>query len=94
VLPERIEDVVAGDDPIFDEVIKNAGRKLGTVLAQAVAILDPELILFGGETFRLLGENFIEQIVQEIPKSAMPSKPLPPVRRSVLGVDATPTTGD
>jgi predicted NBD/HSP70 family sugar kinase len=61
---------------------------LGAVLAEAVAILDPELVLLGGETLQLLGDSFVETMVLEIRKSAMPSKPLPPVKRSSLGADA------
>jgi predicted NBD/HSP70 family sugar kinase len=87
-LPQQIEDVVASSEPVFAEVIKRAGRRLGTVLAEAVAILDPELVLLGGETLQLLGDSFVETMVLEIRKSAMPSKPLPPVKRSSLGADA------
>ena len=87
-LPQQIEDVVASNDPIFAEVIKRASRKLGTVLAEAVAILDPELVLLGGETLQVLGDSFVETMILEIGKSAMPSKPLPPVKRSSLGADA------
>jgi ROK family len=80
--------VVASNAPVFAEVIKRAGRRLGTALAKAVAILDPELVLLGGETLQLLGDRFVETIILEIGKSAMPSKPLPPVRRSSLGASA------
>jgi predicted NBD/HSP70 family sugar kinase len=76
------------NDPVFAEVIKRAARRLGTVLAEAVAILDPELVLLGGETLQILGDSFVETMVLEIGKSAMPSKPLPPVKRSSLGADA------
>jgi transcriptional regulator of PTS gene len=77
-LPQQIEDVVASNEPVFAEVIERAAKRLGTVLAEAVAILDPELVLLGGETLQLLGDGFVETMVLEIPKSAMPSKPLPP----------------
>jgi predicted NBD/HSP70 family sugar kinase len=64
--------VVASSESVFAEVIKRAGRRLGTVLAEAVAILDPELVLLGGETLQLLGDSFVETMVLEIRKSAMP----------------------
>jgi predicted NBD/HSP70 family sugar kinase len=88
LLPECIEDVVGSDDPIFREVIAQAAKRLGAVLGQAVAVLDPELILWGGETLQLLGDDFMKQVIEEIPKSAMPSKPMPSIRRSSLGVNA------
>jgi predicted NBD/HSP70 family sugar kinase len=88
VLPQRIEDVVAGDDPAFKEVIERAAKRLGGALGEAVAILDPELVLLGGEMLHLLGDSFVEMLVQEIPKSAMPTKPLPRVKSSSFGADA------
>jgi predicted NBD/HSP70 family sugar kinase len=87
-LPERIEDVVASHNPIFVEVITQAAKRLGAVLGEAVAILDPELVLLGGEMLHLLGAGFVETLILEIPKSAMPTKPLPPVKSSVFGADA------
>jgi predicted NBD/HSP70 family sugar kinase len=87
-MPQRIEDVVASDDPVFVDVLTNAAKRLGGALGEAVAILDPELVLLGGETLGLLGDNFVETMVREIPKSAMPSKPLPPVKSSSFGADA------
>jgi predicted NBD/HSP70 family sugar kinase len=87
-LPQRIEDVVASNDPVFKEVIKNAAGRLGAALGEAVAILDPELVLLGGETLHLLGDSFVDALVLEIPKSAMPTKPLPPVKSSSFGADA------
>jgi predicted NBD/HSP70 family sugar kinase len=87
-LPERIEDVVASDNPIFVEVITQAAKRLGAVLGEAIAILDPELVLLGGEMLHLLGAGFAETLVLEIPKSAMPTKPLPPVKSSAFGADA------
>lgn len=87
-LPQRIEDVVASNDPVFKEVIKNAATRLGAALGEAVAILDPELVLLGGEMLHLLGDSFVDALVLEIPKSAMPTKPLPPVKSSSFGADA------
>jgi predicted NBD/HSP70 family sugar kinase len=87
-LPQRIEDIVASDNPIFVEVIRQAAKRLGAVLGEAVAILDPELVLLGGDMLHQLGESFVETLVLEIPKSAMPTKPLPPVKSSSFGADA------
>ncbi len=87
-LPHRIEDIVGSDDPIFAEVLKQAAKRLGTVLSEAIAILDPELVLLGGEMLHRLGDSFVETLVLEIPKSAMPTKPLPPVKSSSFGADA------
>lgn len=87
-LPHRIEDIVASDDPIFVEVLRQAAKRLGTALGEAIAILDPELVLLGGDMLQKLGDGFVETLVLEIPKSAMPSKPLPPVKSSSFGADA------
>jgi predicted NBD/HSP70 family sugar kinase len=87
-LPRRIEDIVASDDPIYTEVLKKAARRLGAALGEAIAILDPELVLLGGGMLQKLGDSFVETLVLEIPKSAMPTKPLPPVKSSSFGADA------
>jgi predicted NBD/HSP70 family sugar kinase len=87
-LPQRIEDIVASGDPIFVEVLKQAAKRLGAALGEAIAILDPELVLLGGDVLGKLGDNFVETLVLEIPKSAMPTKPLPPVKSSSFGADA------
>ena len=87
-LPRRIEDIVASDDPIFVEVLKQAAKRLGAALGEAIAILDPELVLLGGGILQKLGDSFVETLVLEIPKSAMPTKPLPPVKSSSFGADA------
>src|SRR6201987_702844 len=87
-LPRRIEDIVASDDSIFVEVLKQAAKRLGAVLGEAIAILDPELVLLGGGMLQKLGDSFVETLVLEIPKSAMPTKPLPPVKSSSFGADA------
>ena len=87
-LPRRIEDIVGSDDPIFVEVLKQAAKRLGTALGEAIAILDPELVLLGGEMLHRLGDSFVQTLVLEIPKSAMPTKPLPPVKSSSFGADA------
>ena len=87
-LPRRIEDIVASDDPIFVEVLNQAAKRLGAALGEAIAILDPELVLLGGDMLHQLGDSFVETLVLEIPKSAMPTKPLPPVKSSSFGADA------
>jgi predicted NBD/HSP70 family sugar kinase len=87
-LPRSIEDIVASDDPVFVEVLRQAAKRLGAALGEAIAILDPELVLLGGDMLHQLGDSFVETLVLEIPKSAMPSKPLPPVKSSSFGADA------
>jgi predicted NBD/HSP70 family sugar kinase len=86
-LPEDVGDVVKGDNPIFQAVVKDAATKVGLVLSSAVAILDPELVLVGGETMEMVGDDFIDEIVRQLSTSVMPTKPLPRVRRSSLGID-------
>jgi predicted NBD/HSP70 family sugar kinase len=88
ILPISIEEVATSNAPIFRDVVRSAAKRLGSVLGQAIAILDPELILLGGETLESLGNDFVEQLIEEIPNSAMPSKPLPTIKRSALGADA------
>ena len=61
---------------------------MGAALGEAIAILDPELVLLGGGILQKLGDSFVETLVLEIPKSAMPTKPLPPVKSSSFGADA------
>lgn len=63
--------ILASNEPVFAEVIKRAGTRLGTLLAEAVAILDPELVLLGGETLQLLGDSFVKTMILEIGKSAV-----------------------
>src|SRR6202008_3398780 len=87
-LPRRIEDIVASDDPVFVEVLNQAAKRLGAALGEGIAILDPELVLLGGDMLHQLGDSFVETLVLEIPKSALPTNRLHPEKCSSVGADA------
>lgn len=88
--PETFEEVVRSDDPVLRGVVRAAGDRLGRVASSVASVLDPELIVLGGPTAELVGEEFREAIVHALPLSSLPGKPLPRVEISLAGRHAGP----
>ena len=83
--PEKIEDVVESEAPIFQEIIQKISDHLGVVVSQVASILDPEVIVLNGPTIELVGEDFKNAIIRALPICSLPSKPLPRVELSSVG---------
>ncbi|WP_165874133.1 ROK family transcriptional regulator [Rubrobacter taiwanensis] len=88
--PDRFEDVVASEEPLFRSVVEAAGERLGRIISGMVGVLDPELIVLGGPTVEMLGDLFRESILAALRASSLPSRPLPKVELSAAGADAGP----
>ena len=85
-----VDELLASPDPLVHGAILEAARRVGDVLSTVVALVDPELVILGGETLALLPERFLSEVTQRLPGSLMASHPLPLVRVSSLGEDAGP----
>ena len=86
--PESFADVTRTGEPLFQQVVGSAGRRLGTAVSTAADILDPEVIVLGGPTCRLVGSVFEESVVQALHAYSVSSKPVPKVVLSSVGDDA------
>jgi glucokinase len=76
----------AGDEQALD-VIETGGRALGTALAAAANLVDPEVIVLGGGVAEL-GGLFIGPARTAFARSALPSVNTVPIVAAKLGVEA------
>ena len=88
--PERVEDVVASEDPVFRSVVEDVGDRLGRAVSRMVGVLDPELIVLGGPTVELVGPRFGDSVVRALRAASLPVRPLARVELSSIGADAGP----
>lgn len=86
--PQKVGDVIGSDKPDFRLVVQQAGDHLGKVIVGMTGVLDPELLVLGGPTTKLLGARFRESVAQALQASALPSRPVPRVEISSLDTDA------
>lgn len=89
-VPEKLEDVIEGSEPVYRSVVWQAADRLGQAISGVVGVLDPELIVLGGPTTEILGESFREATVRALQTSALPSRPVAEVELSTLGAEAGP----
>jgi predicted NBD/HSP70 family sugar kinase len=75
-------DLDAFDDPIAKRVLTNAGRLLGTVLADHVNLLNPRAVVVGGELGRADGAFIcgIREAIDPPPQPQYRSTPPPAIR--------------
>ncbi len=88
--PEKIEDVLGSEEPLFRTVVASAGIYLGKIISMVVGVLEPELIVLGGPMAKLLGPLFKESVILALRASSLPSRPLARVEISSAGDDAGP----
>lgn len=86
--PEKAEDVIESEESVFQLVVQEAADRLGKAIADVAGTLDPELLVLGGPTTKLLGARFRESVAQALQASALPSRPVPRVEISSLDTDA------
>ena len=67
-----------------------AGDRLGRVVSDAAGVLDPGLVVLGGPTVDLLGDQFREGVVRALRAASLPGRPVPRVEISSIGADAGP----
>ena len=89
-LPDRVEDVVASDEPAFRSVVEEIGDRLGRSVSGIVGVLDPALIVLGGPTVELVGPRFRDSVVRALRATSLPVRPLVRVELSSIGADAGP----
>ena len=85
---------IFGDHPVGRQIVAEAADLLGVHLSQVVALLDPQMIVFGGVVARYGGDAFIAAI-QDRMRSNMASlveRPVPIVA-SVLGFESVAIGG-
>lgn len=86
----RLEEVVAAadrGDPSARAVLASGARSLGTALAGAANVLDPDLIVLGGGV-TAAGEHWWPHLRQGIADGTIPALRGLPVAESQLGADA------
>lgn len=88
--PETLEEVIEGENPVFQSVVEACSERLGRTIVQVTDMLDPGLIVLGGPTTELLGDVFKEAVISVVQNSALPGRPAPDVELSSLGADAGP----
>jgi glucokinase len=69
VLAESIE---AGD-AVVESIVRDGARRLGTVLAGAVNLLLPDVVVLGGGLVESLPELFLEEVGNELRDRVMPA---------------------
>jgi predicted NBD/HSP70 family sugar kinase len=63
---------VAASDPLARRVLRDAGRTLGRVLASLCNVLNPELVVLGGE-LGSSGEPFAEGVRDGVTRDSQPA---------------------
>jgi N-acetylglucosamine repressor len=62
---EELIDLTTSEDPTTVEVVANAGRTLGTAVANMITLLNPELLLISGEGTEL-GGTYLDPVVAAV----------------------------
>ncbi|WP_010586787.1 ROK family protein [Schlesneria paludicola] len=68
-----IKESIDAGDKIVDEILRNGAQQLGLVLAGAVNLLAPDVIVLGGGLVEALPKLFLEEIGKALAKQVMPS---------------------
>ncbi|HET6997866.1 MAG TPA: ROK family protein [Solirubrobacterales bacterium] len=72
-------------DPMAEQLIDRAIEMLGTGIASAVNLIDPEAIVIGGGLGIRLGERYMEPLTKEMGKHLFVDERPPAVRIATLG---------
>lgn len=68
-----IKESIDAGDKIVDDILRNGAQQLGLVLAGAVNLLAPDVIVLGGGLVEALPKLFLEEIGKALAKQVMPS---------------------
>ena len=71
-------------DKLAIELIDRAIEALGTGIASAINLLDPEAIIIGGGLGLRFGERYMDQLLEEMRKHVF-FETMPPVKMAALG---------
>jgi glucokinase len=79
------ERAIDADDHLAEDLIHRAVEALGTGIASAVNLLDPEAVIIGGGLGVRFGERYMEPLTKEMGKHLFLDKRPPAVRVVTLG---------
>lgn len=68
-----IKEAIEAGDKIVDEILREGAKQLGVVLAGAVNLLAPDVIVLGGGLVEALPKLFLDEIGKALAKHTMPS---------------------
>jgi hypothetical protein len=68
-----IKEAIDAGDKIVEEILRDGAQKLGTVLAGAVNMLAPDVIVLGGGLVEALPRLFLEEVGKAVAARVMPS---------------------
>ena len=68
-----IKEAIDAGDKIVEEILREGAQQLGTVLAGAVNMLAPDIIVLGGGLVEALPKLFLEEVGKAVAKQVMPS---------------------
>lgn len=68
-----IKEAIEAGDKAVDEILRDGAQQLGNVLAGAVNMLAPDVIVLGGGLVEALPRLFLEEVGKTLAKQVMPS---------------------
>ncbi len=68
-----IKEAIDAGDKIVEEILREGAQQLGNVLAGAVNLLAPDVIVLGGGLVEALPKLFLEEVGKAVAKQVMPS---------------------
>ena len=68
-----IKEAIDAGDKIVEDILRDGARQLGTVLAGAVNMLAPDVIILGGGLVEALPRLFLEEVGKAVAARVMPS---------------------
>jgi glucokinase len=68
-----IKEAIDAGDKVVDEILREGAQQIGTVLAGAVNLLAPDIIVLGGGLVEALPKLFLDEVGKAVAKQVMPS---------------------
>lgn len=68
-----IKEAIEAGDKVVEEILREGAQQLGTVLAGAVNLLAPDVIVLGGGLVEALPKLFLDEVGKTVAKKVMPS---------------------
>lgn len=84
--PELVSRAQSGD-PLVQEVLSVAGRRIGIAVANSVNLLAPDRVVLGGERMLTAGNQLLESVSATVQQHAFPALSSVPVVPWSVGID-------
>ena len=68
-----IKEAIDAGDKVVEEILRDGAQQLGNVLAGAVNLLAPDIIVLGGGLVEALPKLFLDEVGKAVAKQIMPS---------------------